>query len=611
MNKRITSLWLSVIMVLSMMVTAVPAFAAPTDNGIFASAETVSPGSEFTVTVKFAPTENLVNLSYQVYFDKDIFEVTAYTLPKDSEMDVDPDTGSVSRMFSSVTNANDNGFFSASYMDNDTENKVNMSNGFEATATLKVKDTAALSDYTIEMKNAIMKDVDNNSYFPTELANPITITVAAAPVDATGISLNKETTTITAGQSETLTATVEPSDSTDTVTWESSDTAVATVDNTGKVSAVAKGTATITAKAGDKSATCAVTVTCAHSISDVTAQESTCTVQGWDAHKKCTLCGQLFNTAEEEISVVPLRALKAHNGGTADCSHKAVCTVCSQPYGEYGDHNYGTLVAKVAPKCGVEGMEAHYKCSICNKFFTDAKVETTEAALKIAALAHVPGEWKSDDTNHWKECTTVGCDAIIDKAAHDWDWVIDQVATEDATGLKHEKCSVCGKTRSENTVIDKLDHVHDMTKHEAKAATCCEEGNVAYWTCSSDNCEGTNYANEEGTEILETIKVDKDADNHAGGTEIKNAKEATATEKGYTGDKVCKGCGAVLEQGKEIPATGTTEPEKPADPTEPTKPATPKTGDTGNMMLWIALLFVSGAGVFGATLYSKKKKERA
>ena len=67
--------------------------------------------------------------------------------------------------------------------------------------------------------------------------------------------------TLTEGESLTLTATVAPEDATDkTVTWSSSDKGVATVDNNGKVTAVAAGTAIITAKAGDKEATCVVTV---------------------------------------------------------------------------------------------------------------------------------------------------------------------------------------------------------------------------------------------------------------------------------------------------------------------------------------------------------------
>lgn len=84
-------------------------------------------------------------------------------------------------------------------------------------------------------------------------------------VKVTSITLNKTATTITAGQTETLSvSSVTPDDATDqTVTWSSDNEAVATVDADGKVTAVALGTANITATANDGSgvtATCAVTV---------------------------------------------------------------------------------------------------------------------------------------------------------------------------------------------------------------------------------------------------------------------------------------------------------------------------------------------------------------
>jgi uncharacterized protein YjdB len=81
------------------------------------------------------------------------------------------------------------------------------------------------------------------------------------PVEA--ITLDKDSLTLTAGTSETLTASVGPDNATDkTVTWTTSDEAVAKVEN-GVVTAVAAGTATITAKAGEKTATCVVTVSAA------------------------------------------------------------------------------------------------------------------------------------------------------------------------------------------------------------------------------------------------------------------------------------------------------------------------------------------------------------
>ena len=88
----------------------------------------------------------------------------------------------------------------------------------------------------------------------------MTITVNAAVVPATGITLSADKTTVTAGKDVQLTATVTPEGSTDAVTYESSDTTVATVDENGKVTTLKAGTVTITAKAGDQTATVTITV---------------------------------------------------------------------------------------------------------------------------------------------------------------------------------------------------------------------------------------------------------------------------------------------------------------------------------------------------------------
>ena len=78
------------------------------------------------------------------------------------------------------------------------------------------------------------------------------------PVTVASISLNSLGLDLAIGGSETLVARVLPDDA--TVTWSSSDPTVATVDATGKVTAVAVGNVTVTAKAGDKTATCQVVV---------------------------------------------------------------------------------------------------------------------------------------------------------------------------------------------------------------------------------------------------------------------------------------------------------------------------------------------------------------
>ena len=83
---------------------------------------------------------------------------------------------------------------------------------------------------------------------------------APQTVPVTGVTLDKAELTLEKGSTGTLKATVEPQNATNnTVTWSSSNPEVATVDN-GVVTAVSAGTAIITAKAGDKTATCTVTV---------------------------------------------------------------------------------------------------------------------------------------------------------------------------------------------------------------------------------------------------------------------------------------------------------------------------------------------------------------
>jgi len=94
----------------------------------------------------------------------------------------------------------------------------------------------------------------------------------------TTVALDKSILNIKKGETTTLTATVETSDeSTPEINWSSSDKDVATVDSTGKVTAVAGGTAIITAKAGSKKATCEVTVTSA--VEGVSLDQTTLTLE--------------------------------------------------------------------------------------------------------------------------------------------------------------------------------------------------------------------------------------------------------------------------------------------------------------------------------------------
>jgi uncharacterized protein YjdB len=95
-------------------------------------------------------------------------------------------------------------------------------------------------------------------------SDSVIVTVAAAEVNVEGVTLNKSTTSIAEGATETLTATVAPPTATNkSVTWRSSEPTVATVDSSGKITALKAGTTTITVTTEDDSFTdtCAVTVT--------------------------------------------------------------------------------------------------------------------------------------------------------------------------------------------------------------------------------------------------------------------------------------------------------------------------------------------------------------
>ena len=105
---------------------------------------------------------------------------------------------------------------------------------------------------TLTTESGLVGEVDADGNITTK---PATIPVAKITLNETSISLRE-------GRTATLTATVEPENATNkTVTWTSSDTSVATVDQDGVVTAVSKGTAIITAKIGNVSADCEVTVT--------------------------------------------------------------------------------------------------------------------------------------------------------------------------------------------------------------------------------------------------------------------------------------------------------------------------------------------------------------
>ena len=116
--------------------------------------------------------------------------------------------------------------------------------------------------FDIDLKATDFSDKDNLKPLARScVTGPLSFTVAVSGVPVTEVSLDLTELTLNIGESKKLTATVKPDDATyKAVTWTSADPAVASVDENGKVTALSAGTTVITARAGEKSATCTVTV---------------------------------------------------------------------------------------------------------------------------------------------------------------------------------------------------------------------------------------------------------------------------------------------------------------------------------------------------------------
>ena len=156
---------------------------------------------------------------------------------------------------------------------------TSLTEGESETLTATITPSNATGDKTVKWSssNEAVAAVDSNGKVTAKKAGTAvitatssngktagcTVTVKQKEIAITGISLNKSTTSLTEGESETLTATITPSNATGdkTVKWSSSNEAVAAVDSNGKVTAKKAGTAVITATSSNgKSASCTVTV---------------------------------------------------------------------------------------------------------------------------------------------------------------------------------------------------------------------------------------------------------------------------------------------------------------------------------------------------------------
>ena len=300
-----------------------------------------------------------------------------------------------------------------------------------------------------------------------------------------------------------------------------------------------------TMQAGDEiTVTADVTVTATwkveHSLTHHDAKAATCTTDGNTENWTCEECGKVFSDAEGKTETTAEKTVvkaTGHKWNDGTVIKEATCTEAGVKIQKCENDALhlqtaeipatGHKMTKVDAKdatCAAEGNTEYYTCSNCGKYFSDEKGET-EIALE---------------------------DTFVEKIAHTWgEWETTTAATCDKDGLKTHTCSVCGE--SEEEAIPATGH--SMTKTDAKAATCTEDGNIEYWTCGT--CSKL-FSDEEGkTEITEADTVVK-----ATGHSLKktDAKAATCTVDGNIEYWTCETCGKIFSdaEGKtEITAADT------------------------------------------------------
>ena len=539
-------------MVVAMLVSAVPVFAEPSVTfPIKPDKTTAQPGDTITYQVIIGPVKKLQTAEFKLVIPDEL-EYTGGSSPEGLAAKMNATTAE----FTSSTMKFNLGGISDYTSTDDT---------LLATFTCKVKEGAAAgAKPVVKVKEGeeffFFADSEEKYYTINYDPNGAAVTVAAAPKPATGITLNKSALTLTAGSSDTsLTANVTPSDSTDTVAWSTNKPDVATVDATGKVTAVAPGEAIITAKAGTKTATFTVTVTCAHSdLRPVAEKASNCTEKGWDAYKKCSLCGKLFDMNGNPISEIPYRALNNdHDFNTSEWGYKGAdghAHTCSRN-AEHRD----AVQAHTPDHEGGATYDYAVKCSVCN-YVIEPQLEAGNIRIEVPFKLTVK---KTGEMDPGKETFKFALEKF--GATTEYTVVQDTVETEgektyDGKFVFTISANQAGNL-SEGFVIRQV------------------KGNAEGWTYDETKFYAIpmfadTYTNVAGWRFL---KYDENAE-----LDYNNPIE----EIGFTNSYNAK---------------------KPVTPPAP-QPESPKTGDSNMAGLWIALLFVSAASLTGTTLYSRKRR---
>ena len=315
----------------------------------------------------------------------------------------------------------------------------------------------------------------------------------------TSISINRTSLTMEALDTFQLTASVNPSNAEDkTITWETSDPAIATVDETGLVTALAKGTATITVKAMDGSGVtkeCKVTVTnTAHVCKTVEEFES--------PHNYPDNCNDFWVYTQEGMT----KLIVTFDERTNIEDGFDYLYIYDSQGNEIGKYTGKALAGKTIEVPGDtikikivsddSGNEWGFKVA---NIASDCNHQNIIDDPAVPATCTEPG---LTGGSHCADCgTVIVAQEVIPALGHDWgEWTVVKAPTQDEEGLEERVCKN-DPSHVEQRTIPKLDHNHEMVKTEGVEATCVDDGSIEYWTCSI--CHKM-YSDEEGkNEITE------------------------------------------------------------------------------------------------------------
>ncbi len=198
---------------------------------------------------------------------------------------------------------------------------------------------------------------------------------------------------------------------------------------------------------------------------------------------------------------------------TEDGSSCTVTFTCTRE-SSHVEHSAAQIssAVKTPATCTAKGVTT-YTAEVT---FQGEQYTSSKDVTDIDMIPHSYGAWQSNETNHWKECSV--CHDKIEETDHSFTWVVDKEATEFETGLKHEKCSICGHTRSENTVIDKIPHTSG-----GGGSSSGPSGNKTETEKNPDGSTTTTVTKPDGT------KTETTTDNSGNKTQVVTNPDGSST----------------------------------------------------------------------------------